>query len=158
MSVYYVVAPDLGLVKIGFAENVRGRFSKIQTDSPTRLVLAAREDGDEDDEAARHRQFAAYRRRGKWFALEGGLADHIAALPPAPAKEASLNARIIALGISKAHASQIINGKHSPSLSLAVAIWRTTGWKCPRIAHATDAQLEVIEQIEPWSPAAKAAA
>lgn len=152
MSVYYVVAPDLRLVKIGFAENAKSRFSKIQTDSPTRLVLAAVEDGGEAEEADRHQQFAPYRRRGEWFALEGTLADHIAALPAMPIKEASLNARIVALGISKAHASQIVNGKHKPSLPLAVAIWRATGWKCPRIAHATDAQLEVVEQIEPWSP------
>lgn len=152
MSVYYVSAPDLGMVKIGYASSPRLRFSKIQSDSPVRLVLLAVEDGDEATEAARHQQFAEQRRRGEWFAHEGPLADYIAALAPVPKKQLSLNQRIAALGISKAHASQIVNGKHKPSLRLAVAIWRATGWKCARIVHATDAQLEVIEKLDPWTP------
>jgi hypothetical protein len=154
MSVYYVVAPDLGLAKIGFAEHVGKRFSKIQSDSPVRLVLIGIEDGGEALEAQRHAQFSALRRRGEWFAVEGRLADHIATLPPLPVKEQSLNARIVALGISKAHASNIVSGKQSPSLPLAVAIWRATGWKCGRIAHATDAQLKVIEEVDPWKATA----
>jgi hypothetical protein len=152
VSVYYVRAPDLGLVKIGFAEKPKARFSKIQSDSPTRLVLAAVEAGNEVIEQARHVQFAEYRQRGEWFRHEGRLAEHISALGPILPREKSLNAKIVALGISKAHASQIVNGKHSPSLSLAVAIWRATGWKCQRIAHATDEQLAVIEEIDPWTP------
>jgi hypothetical protein len=158
MSVYYVLAPDLGLVKIGYAENVRNRFSKIQSDSPARLILAGFEDGDEALEAARHAEFTDLRRRGEWFAAEGALAEHIAGLAPMPGKVPSLNARIVSLGVSKAHASQIVNGKHRPSLSLAVAIWRTTGWKCPRVAHATDEQLAVIEAVDPWMPRSEDAA
>jgi hypothetical protein len=157
MSVYYVLAPDLGMVKIGFAKHARNRFSKIQSDSPTRLVLAAIEEGGEAVEAERHAQFARYRQRGEWFRCEGALAKHVERIPAAPVREKSLNARIVALGISKAHASQIIHGKHSPSLSLAVAIWRATGWKCRRIAHATDAQLEVIEEVAPWNNSKEAA-
>jgi hypothetical protein len=142
----------MGLVKIGFAENARKRFSKIQSDSPTRLVLAGIEDGGESLEAARHAQFAGYRQRGEWFQFDGALRDFVEALPSMPAKEASLNARIAALGVSKTHASQIVNGKGHPCLSLAVAIWRATGWKCHRIANAADADLEAIERVDPWTP------
>lgn len=152
MSVYYVIAPDVGLAKIGYAEHARKRFSKIQSDSPVRLVLAAVEDGGADVEAARHLQFADLRRRGEWFAHEGSLAEHVASLPPLGAKQPSLHARVIAVGISKAHASQIINGKHRPSLPLAVAIWQATGWKCPRIEGATDKELTMIAKVLPWSP------
>ncbi len=158
MSVYYVRAPDLNMVKIGFAENPKGRFSKIQSDSPTRLILAAVEAGDEAAEAARHHQFREHRQRGEWFRYEGALMAHVEALPPIPEKEPSMNQRIVALGISKTHASQIINGKGDPCLSLAVAIWRATGWKCQRIAHVTDEHLAIVEEVEPWVPAkAKAA-
>lgn len=82
MSVYYVHAPDLGLVKIGVAVDPRSRFHQLQSNSPSRLVLLAFEDGGADLEAARHRQFAPLRKRGEWFAYEGDLAVHVAALPP----------------------------------------------------------------------------
>lgn len=82
MSVYYIHSPDTGLVKIGFAGNPVGRLSKMQTDSPTRLVMLAIEDGNEAVEAERHRAFEAYRARGEWFRFEGTLQAFISNLAP----------------------------------------------------------------------------
>lgn len=82
MSVYYVHAPELGLLKIGYATDVATRFSSIQTHSPTRLVLLATEDGGGEVEAERHSRFAALRARGEWFHFEGDLADFVASLQP----------------------------------------------------------------------------
>lgn len=97
MSVYYVLAPDLGMVKIGFATEPKARFSKIQSDSPVRLLLIRIEDGDEATEAARHVEFAAHRQRGEWFRYQGALLNHVEALPPIPEKTAkkSLNAKLV---------------------------------------------------------------
>ena len=157
MSVYYALAPDLDLVKIGFAERPKKRFSKIQSDSPVRIVLVAVEDGDEATEAARHQQFAAFRQRGEWFRNEGALRDHVTALPPIPAKEPSMNGRLVALGMSKTYASQILSGKQRPPISLAILIFRETGWKHERIAQLTEQQMALLEEIEPWQPRAAAA-
>lgn len=154
MSVYYVHAPDLGLVKIGYAEKPQTRFTKIQSDSPTRLVLLAIEAGDLAREAERHEQFADYRHCGEWFRHEGALCEHIKTLEPIVGRPLSLNAKIVAMGVSKTHASLIVRGIQPPSLSLAIAIWRATGWKCPRIEQATDEQLRIIEHLDPWTPKA----
>lgn len=157
MSVYYALAPDLGLVKIGYAEKPKIRFSKIQSDCPARLVLVAVEGGDQATEVARHEQFADCRQRGEWFRHEGALRDHIAALPPIQAKPPSLNKQLVSLGISKAYASMILSGKQRPAVALAIHIFRATGFRHERIANLTEHQMAVFEQVEPWTPRADAA-
>ncbi len=152
MSVYYVLAPELGTVKIGFAEKPKSRFSKIQSDCPTRLILLAIEDGDETTEGERHARFADYRQRGEWFRHEGELLEYISTLAPVPAKVPSLNARLIAVGISKTYASQILSGKQRPAISLAIHIFRETGWRHARIADLTEGQMAVFEEVDPWTP------
>jgi hypothetical protein len=158
MSVYYVHAPDLDLVKIGFAAKPRLRFSKIQSDSPVRLVLLGIEDGGEDVEADRHLQFASLRTRGEWFRHEGSLKAHVEQLPPMPVKPVSMNRRLVALGISKTYASQILTGKQRPARPLAIHIFRKTGWKHEMIASLTDEQIKMLETIESWTPRDEAAA
>ena len=58
--------------------------------------------------------------------------------------------------ISASYASEIINGKRSPSRSLAIHIFRQTGWKHSAIADLTDEQIDVLESVERWSPSAAA--
>lgn len=82
MSVYYVHAPELGLVKIGHAGNVHKRLTMLQTGSPTRLVLLAVEPGGEKLERERHAQFEQLRARGEWFRFEGDLKALVEFLPP----------------------------------------------------------------------------
>jgi DNA-binding XRE family transcriptional regulator len=79
--VYYIAAPETGLVKIGFANDPEKRLGKIRVDSPSLIVLLAFENGGKDKEAARHNQFAHLRARGEWFKLEADLVEHIACLP-----------------------------------------------------------------------------
>jgi hypothetical protein len=129
MSVYYVHAPDAGLVKIGFAKNPQSRFSKMQVDSPTRLVLLAFEDGGPETERARHEQFRSLRRRGEWFSHEGALADHIASLTPFVKPERSRYVSDLAekAGISKGHASMVLRGKWPCSPRVALDLERASG-------------------------------
>src|SRR4249919_1295172 len=56
-----------------------------------------------------------------------------------------------AAGISRSYANEILNGKRAPSRSLAIHIFRKTEWRHDSIADLTDDQLEMLEQIEPWS-------
>ena len=57
-------------------------------------------------------------------------------------------------GISKSYASEILNDQRAPSRPLAIHIYRKTGWKHSAIAELTDEQMEMLEQIEPWTKAA----
>jgi plasmid maintenance system antidote protein VapI len=59
-----------------------------------------------------------------------------------------------AAGISKSHASDILNGKRNPSRSLAIHILRVTGWRHQLLASLTDAQIDLLETVEPWKRAA----
>lgn len=82
MSVYYIRAPEVGLVKIGHAVDVPNRFSTIQCHSPVSLAILATEDGCAEVEAERHSQFEPLWVRGEWFRYEGELVDFIATLTP----------------------------------------------------------------------------
>lgn len=61
-------------------------------------------------------------------------------------------------GISKSYASEILNDARAPSRSLAIHIFRITGWRHSTIADLTDEQMTMLEQIEPWSPPKREAA
>lgn len=62
-----------------------------------------------------------------------------------------------ATGISQSYASMIASGDRAPSRPLAIHIFRCTGWKHSLIADLTDEQIDVLESIEPWAAAEKAA-
>lgn len=61
-----------------------------------------------------------------------------------------------ATGISVPYASQILsddpNQRRTPGRSLAIHIFRKTGWRHESIADLTDEQMNLLEQIEPWVP------
>ncbi len=63
-----------------------------------------------------------------------------------------------ATGISQSYASMIANEKREPPRSLAIHIFRRTGWRPSVIADLSDEQIAVLEQIEPWAPRRDAAA
>lgn len=79
MSVYYIAAPDVGMVKIGFTWNSPfKRLSVLQSGCPVSLTLAAVEqDAPIEIERARHAQFAADHVRGDWFRLTPAIQAHI---------------------------------------------------------------------------------
>ena len=71
----------------------------------------------------------------------------------APINTADLSAKA---DISLSYASEIVNGKRTPSRPLAIHIFRKTGWKHGAIAELTDEQMVFLETIEPWTPANRA--
>lgn len=156
MSVYYVHAPDAGLVKIGFAGNAETRFSKIQSDSPSRLVLLAVERGDKKVEAARHRRFEQFRARGEWFRFEGALAKYVGSLPPYNRRpretkfgSPSLDEMAAATGMSRSYVSQLRSGV-SGNIPALIHIYKTTGWLHPSLkGFGLEMILDLAEKM-PW--------
>lgn len=67
-TVYFVQGVDGGLIKIGFATNLKFRVETMQTGSPVILkVLHAIKEVDRSTEIELHERFACYRIRGEWF-------------------------------------------------------------------------------------------
>jgi transcriptional regulator with XRE-family HTH domain len=59
-----------------------------------------------------------------------------------------------AAGISRSYASEIVSGVRQPSRPLAIHILRKTGWRHSVLADLSDAQIDVLESVEPWGRAA----
>lgn len=75
--VYFALAEDQQLVKIGVGRNVWKRLEQIQTSCPYKLrIVAVLEDGHLKEQEL-HRRFAAYRLQGEWFRYEGELKSFI---------------------------------------------------------------------------------
>lgn len=147
MSVYYVHAPDTGLVKIGFAKDPVSRLCKMQVDSPTALSIIALEDGGKALEAKRHASFAHLRVRGEWFEFGGALAKHIASLPQFEIPKKPRKIAASPLGewiVSNGHTletfarvvsstqptlSRICDGKQFPRRELMLRIIVATDWE-----------------------------
>lgn len=66
-TIYFILAPDPGLIKIGITKNLKRRFAGIVTMSPVRLVLAATVDGPAKLEKDLHSALAPSRAHGEWF-------------------------------------------------------------------------------------------
>jgi len=67
--VYFLAAPSVDLVKIGFSLDVKDRLRKLSTGSAVVTQLLKTIPGTRQDEATLHRRFKAYRVRGEWFKL-----------------------------------------------------------------------------------------
>lgn len=55
-------------------------------------------------------------------------------------------------GISVPYASQLLSGVRTPSQTLAIHLFRRSGWKHPTIAIFSDDQLEALASMSPWVP------
>lgn len=62
--VYFVLAAQARLIKIGFAANTAERLKSLQVGAPEPLRLLAELPGGPAREAELHRRFAAYRMQG----------------------------------------------------------------------------------------------
>jgi transcriptional regulator with XRE-family HTH domain len=62
-----------------------------------------------------------------------------------------------AAGISKSYASEILSGARAPARSLAIHIFRETGWRHTLLDGLSDEQIDVLWQVDPWTPSKAAA-
>jgi hypothetical protein len=143
MSVYFVHCQATDAVKIGFADDARKRFSKIQSDSPGDLRLLAVEDGGREREAELHARFAGARRRGEWFEFAPALREYVGGLPAIKhgRKRAPLKGKLgewlvannmtmqqfaNAIGTTKGSISEFCAGHTIPRHDLMVRIYEAT--------------------------------
>lgn len=89
MSVYFITCRDLGVVKIGHANNPYARINNIRVACPVDVELELILEGGSDEERALHRQLADYRVRGEWFLITQEI-EALIARPPLSAKDAAL--------------------------------------------------------------------
>ncbi|QDN64283.1 GIY-YIG nuclease family protein [Streptomyces sp. S1D4-14] len=68
-QVYVIGSPGSRIAKIGYSKAPEKRLWFLQVGSPDELLLLATFEGGQDLEAALHRYFRAYHRRGEWFEL-----------------------------------------------------------------------------------------
>ena len=80
MSVYFIVADEVGRVKIGTSVDAARRLKTIASMSPVPLRLAAVTNGHEGHEAKLHERFASARLHGEWFVLTPEIKGMIEAL------------------------------------------------------------------------------
>lgn len=63
-----------------------------------------------------------------------------------------------AVGISVPYASQILTDEpdsaRTPSRSLAIHIFKRTGWRHASISGLSEAEIALLEKLEPWGRAA----
>jgi hypothetical protein len=79
MSVYFVSAREVDLVKIGFSFNPVARFHHLRTSSPIELALEGAIPGDFEKERELHARYAKWRVRGEWFTITPSIEDEIEA-------------------------------------------------------------------------------
>lgn len=65
--VYFVQAIGVGLIKIGYSENLRKRVFDLRNGSPTPIALLAHMPGGRSEEYQLHSHLYAHRHRGEWF-------------------------------------------------------------------------------------------
>ena len=80
--VYFIVAPDVGCVKIGRSVNLLKRLRALQTFSPVRLYLHAFTKVQSDKAAKRlekklHRDFCSHLVHGEWFNFDITMQKYI---------------------------------------------------------------------------------
>lgn len=67
---YFVEAPAIRLIKIGFSQDVKQRFAAIDTGSPVDVRLLGWVPGLRAHERVLHERFASARIRGEWFSAD----------------------------------------------------------------------------------------
>lgn len=148
--IYFILAPELGRIKIGFAKQPWSRLSKLQTDCPCDVRLVAFIDGDVVAEKALHARFADQRLRGEWFTYSGAVQEYIQSLEPAPAKtkyQSRLQPICDAAGIGRSYASAIVTGKTIPPVSLMLHLFSEIGWRHPHLQGDENILRELADKI-----------
>lgn len=77
MSVYFITARDVDLVKIGCAYDPVARFNHLRTSSPIDLALEGAISGGFEKERELHARYAKWRVRGEWFTITPSIEREI---------------------------------------------------------------------------------
>ena len=105
MSIYFIHAPEVALIKIGYSKNWRLRFYNLSVMSAVQLELLAVSEGTIQEEQALHRTFGP-RVRGEWFDATAelfGFCEELA-LAPDSARRTLIQNRIARFAEAKSAA------------------------------------------------------
>lgn len=75
--VYFLLAKDTGMVKIGKTTSPKKRITCLRTMSPVKLEVVALVRAHDYHEAMIHKALSKYRAHGEWFRMEGDVIDLI---------------------------------------------------------------------------------
>lgn len=75
--VYFMRAGKGGPIKIGTAVNVEARRKSLTTGCPQELIVLTYFPGGSREEKELHKQFAAHRQKGEWFAAAPEILSYI---------------------------------------------------------------------------------
>jgi hypothetical protein len=157
--IYFVRDPGHDAVKIGYSADAWRRLSKIQSDSPGKLIVEAVAAGEVADERALHQRFAAARMRGEWFRWSGPVAAYVLTVPRIerpPGKRdparAQINRALKGLGLSRSYGCDMHNGRSAWPLRIAVAVWEATGHKVGPLAGAPDEDIRTVAKYSVLEP------
>lgn len=155
--IYFVRDAASGYVKIGFSEKPWLRFSKIQSDHPTKLDIWLVIEGDREREALLHQRFDGLRHRGEWFRVDtaivdfvdGAIADGENVAPPVKTPPHGMTQQAICklTGLGSGHISGILSGKATTPIWTAVHIFAASGVRVPMVAKASDADMAVLVRL-----------
>lgn len=71
--IYFLHAPSVGLVKIGYSADAASRIASLHLSSPVPLVLLGTVRGGKAREAEYHNAWSSQRRHGEWFVASEDL-------------------------------------------------------------------------------------
>lgn len=74
-TVYFIVAPEVEMVKIGKTTDLEKRMATLKTMSPTKLQLGVSMDYDDWLESRIHKHFKEHRSHGEWFFADEPIVD-----------------------------------------------------------------------------------
>lgn len=75
VTVYFIAAPDVAMIKIGKTIDLKKRFATLKTMSPVPLQIACHIDYDESLEYRIHQHLKAHRSHGEWFHATKDVVD-----------------------------------------------------------------------------------
>jgi len=78
--IYFLFAPEVGRIKIGFTTNFKQRLADLKNTSPCELELLKIVRGNFQTELALHAVFHGSRQMGEWYEVTQKLVDFIAGL------------------------------------------------------------------------------
>ena len=77
MAFVYLIQAQIGVIKIGHANDPSQRLATVHTHSPVPVRLIAQWPGKVSEERELHRRFDQHRTHSEWFRLEGDLLDFV---------------------------------------------------------------------------------
>jgi hypothetical protein len=92
VSVYFITCREVNMVKIGYSNRVRARFTSVKVCCPIEARLELMLLGGKEEEKAIHAALKNDRVRGEWFWITEAVQRFIDNPPPAPKEHADLDA------------------------------------------------------------------